>query len=93
MKDVYKFYLKTNFLATRKEITSPHCTVLCEYHNKYKSSSYSSYVYQIFRTLCLMWTFKIVFLLLRVNGHDVAAELLVKTVGPQVVNVSDAKGR
>lgn len=40
-----------------------------------------------------MWTFKIVFLLLRVNGHDVAAELLVKTVGPQVVNVSDAKGR
>uniref|UniRef100_A0A671YG43 Ankyrin repeat domain 52 n=1 Tax=Sparus aurata TaxID=8175 RepID=A0A671YG43_SPAAU len=28
-----------------------------------------------------------------VNGHDVAAELLVKTVGPQVVNVSDAKGR
>ncbi|XP_073324673.1 serine/threonine-protein phosphatase 6 regulatory ankyrin repeat subunit C [Pagrus major] len=28
-----------------------------------------------------------------VNGHDVAAELLLKTVGPQVVNVSDAKGR
>uniref|UniRef100_A0A8D3BWN2 Ankyrin repeat domain 44 n=1 Tax=Scophthalmus maximus TaxID=52904 RepID=A0A8D3BWN2_SCOMX len=28
-----------------------------------------------------------------VNGHGVAAELLVKTVGPQTVNVSDAKGR
>ncbi|XP_037622637.1 serine/threonine-protein phosphatase 6 regulatory ankyrin repeat subunit C-like [Sebastes umbrosus] len=28
-----------------------------------------------------------------VNGHDVAAGLLVKTVGPQIVNVSDAKGR
>lgn len=29
----------------------------------------------------------------RVNGHDVAAGLLVKTVGPQTVSVSDAKGR
>ncbi|GLD64307.1 serine/threonine-protein phosphatase 6 regulatory ankyrin repeat subunit C-like protein, partial [Lates japonicus] len=28
-----------------------------------------------------------------VNGHDVAAELLVKTVGPQIVSISDAKGR
>uniref|UniRef100_A0A8C9X2X4 Ankyrin repeat domain 52 n=1 Tax=Sander lucioperca TaxID=283035 RepID=A0A8C9X2X4_SANLU len=28
-----------------------------------------------------------------VNGHDVAAGLLVKAVGPQIVNVSDAKGR
>ena len=34
-----------------------------------------------------------VFFLHRVNGHDVAAALLVKTVGPQIVNVSDAKGR
>ncbi len=34
-----------------------------------------------------------VFFLRRVNGHDVAAALLVKTVGPQIVNVSDAKGR
>lgn len=30
MKDVYAFYLKTNFLASRKEVSSPHCTVLCE---------------------------------------------------------------
>uniref|UniRef100_A0A8C2ZVY6 Ankyrin repeat domain 52 n=1 Tax=Cyclopterus lumpus TaxID=8103 RepID=A0A8C2ZVY6_CYCLU len=28
-----------------------------------------------------------------VNGHDVAAGLLVKTVGPKLVHVSDAKGR
>ncbi|KAK5912274.1 hypothetical protein CesoFtcFv8_002166 [Champsocephalus esox] len=28
-----------------------------------------------------------------VNGHDVAAGLIVKTVGPQIVQVSDAKGR
>uniref|UniRef100_A0A3B4WTX7 Ankyrin repeat domain 52 n=1 Tax=Seriola lalandi dorsalis TaxID=1841481 RepID=A0A3B4WTX7_SERLL len=28
-----------------------------------------------------------------VNGHEVAAERLVKTVGPQIVNVCDAKGR
>uniref|UniRef100_A0A673ASZ8 Ankyrin repeat domain 52 n=1 Tax=Sphaeramia orbicularis TaxID=375764 RepID=A0A673ASZ8_9TELE len=28
-----------------------------------------------------------------VNGHEVAAELLLKTVGPQIVNVCDAKGR
>lgn len=29
----------------------------------------------------------------RVKGHDVAAGLLVKTVGPPIVNASDAKGR
>lgn len=29
----------------------------------------------------------------RVKGHDVAAGLLVKAVGPQIVNASDAKGR
>ncbi|KAG7238245.1 hypothetical protein INR49_031091 [Caranx melampygus] len=28
-----------------------------------------------------------------VNGHEVAAERLVKTVGPQIVKLSDAKGR
>lgn len=28
-----------------------------------------------------------------VKGHDVAANLLLKTAGPQIVNVSDAKGR
>lgn len=31
--------------------------------------------------------------LYRVNGHDVAAGLLVKTAGPKLVNISDAKGR
>lgn len=28
-----------------------------------------------------------------VKGHVVAANLLLKTAGPQIVNVSDAKGR
>lgn len=34
-----------------------------------------------------------VFFVRRVNGHGVCAELLVKTVGPQIVKISDAKGR
>lgn len=34
-----------------------------------------------------------VFFLHRVNGHDVAAGLVVKTAGPQIANISDAKGR
>uniref|UniRef100_A0A673AYN2 Ankyrin repeat domain 52 n=1 Tax=Sphaeramia orbicularis TaxID=375764 RepID=A0A673AYN2_9TELE len=55
MTNAYRLYLKTSFIATRKEIPSLHCTV--------------------------------------VNGHEVAAELLLKTVGPQIVNVCDAKGR
>ena len=34
-----------------------------------------------------------VWFLSRINGHDGAAELLVETVGPQMVNIRDAKGR
>lgn len=34
-----------------------------------------------------------VLFLSRINGHDGAAELLVETVGPQMVNIRDAKGR
>lgn len=34
-----------------------------------------------------------VFFVHSVKGHDVAANLLLKTAGPQIVNVSDAKGR
>lgn len=34
-----------------------------------------------------------VFFMRRINGYDVSAGLLVKTVGPQIADVSDAKGR
>lgn len=43
--------------------------------------------------MCFFQNVTLLFFPHRVNGHDVAAGLIVKTVGPQIVQVSDAKGR
>ena len=53
VKDVYTFYLKTNFLATGKKISSPHCTVPCEYHKQCK-----------LKTMHKVWLIKVITIVL-----------------------------
>lgn len=104
MKTVWKFYLNSNHVVSRRGTPSPHCTVLCE------SSTFTSFshVYSMFLvctlllgemditgiTVCVCVCVWFLPPTLRINGHSGSAEILLNSsFAMTLVHARDAKGR
>lgn len=71
-------------LSMTRETLLPLCTVLCEYLAGSRISTIEEFKLELF------FLFRLAH---RMNGHSGAAERLLESVGIQMINTRDAKGR